>query len=147
MINFFEPLQESILHFRVKLENENIVIDKTNQMFLDLNLNLLEFVGTHNPQELDTLFEYSARTMGNEFTKVIQMQSIGEKAQAVLLMFFLRLANENKVRPTPIQNPHLDALYEIMNKGGYKYPPYIQSQRDFANEQVGEKVKRMEFLK
>jgi len=147
MLSFFQPLQTNILLFRARLKKENVVFDRTNQMFLDLNLNLLEYVGSESPEKLDIICEYSIRTMGAEFTKVIEGESIGEKAQAVLLMFFLRMANEKKVRNESIQNPHLKELYKIMTSPGYKYPEYIQAQKNFANERLPANVKRMEFLK
>lgn len=147
MLNFFEPIQEDILTFKEKFEKEFIVFDKTNQMFLDINLNLLEYVATEDPTKLETLCEYSIRTMGKEFKKVIEGNIKGEKAQAVLLMFFLRIANEKKVRKESIENPDLNRLYEIMTSPGYKYPEYIRSQKNFALEILPEKVKRMERLK
>ena len=41
---YFKPLQADILIYKNKLDKENVVIDKTNKIFLDLILNILDYL-------------------------------------------------------------------------------------------------------
>ncbi len=147
MKSFFKPLQADILSYKDKLEKNNIVCDKTNRMFLDLNLNILDFLGSEDAQKLDAWGEYNILTMGDEFTEVIASGKTNEKAQAVLLMFFLRFAQEMKIKYGAIENASLQKLHAIMTAKGYKYPDYIKAQRDFALERLSILIRRREALK
>ena len=145
---FFEPLQENILAYREKLSKEDIVFDKTNKMFLELKLNILEYLGNEEDSEkLDQWCEYNIRTMGNEFAEVINSQVVNDKTKRTLLMFFLRIAKEMEVKYGSIENEYLRELYTIMRSKDYKYPDYITSQKNFTLEIMPDKIEWMEYLK
>ncbi len=147
MNSFFKSLQADILSYKDKLEKNNIVCDKTNRMFLNLNLNILEFFGSEDAQKLDVWGEYNILTMSNEFTEVIISGKTNEKAQAVLLMFSLRFAEEMKIKYGEIENESLQKLHAIMTAKGYKYPDYIKAQRNFALERLSVLIHHREYLK
>ncbi len=147
MIVFFKPLQKNILAFRDKLDAESIVFDQTNKMFLDLDLNILEYLGTEDSDKLDEWCEYNIRTMRQEFTEVINNQIINDKAQSTLLMFFLRIAKEMEVKYGSIENEHLRELYRIITSKEYRYPDYIKAQKNFALEIMPDKIEWMEYMK
>jgi hypothetical protein len=147
MSNFFKSLQADISTYRERLFKNNIVCDKTNQMFLDLNLNILDFLAQEEGEKLDEWYDYNIETMGGEFTKIIKGGSTNETSQGTLLMFFLRLAQEMKVKYGTIYNSDLEKLYTIMTSKGYKYPLYINSQKDFALDRMREIIERRESLK
>ena len=85
--------------------------------------------------------------MGKEFEGVIYGDAVNEKAQAVLITFFLRIAKELEVRYKIIENEYLNELYNLMTSKGYKYPDYIGSQKNFALDKMPENIKRFEYLK
>ena len=147
MSAFFKPLQENILLFRDKLDEQYIVFDKTNRMFLDLDLNILYFLGNEDGDKLDQWCEYNIRTMGDKFEEIVNGQVVNEKIQRTLLMFFLRIAKEMEVKYGTIENEHLRELYRIMMSKDYNYPSYISSQKNFALEIMPDKVEWMEYLK
>ncbi len=147
MSSFFKPLQAKILIYKEALDKNNVVFDKTNQMFLDLNLNILNFLATENAEKLDKCFDYNTSTMGDEFIGIIDACITSEKAQGTLLMFFLRLAKELEVKYEKIDNEYFQALHDIMTSKGYKYPDYISSQKYFALDRMVEIIKRREALK
>jgi hypothetical protein len=85
--------------------------------------------------------------MRQQFEDVIRGNAVNEKAQGVLLTFFLRIAKEMEVKYKKIENEHLGKLYAIMTSKDYKYPSYIGSQKNFALDKMPENIKRMEYLK
>ena len=147
MAGFFAPLQEDILKLKEKLSQTNLAFDKTNQMFLQLNLNLLEYFASEDPQKLDIWCEYNIKTMHEQFENIVKNQLTDEKSQGVLLMFFFRIAKEIQVKYSKIENRYLEQLYTIMTSKGYKYPSYIDFQKNFALEKMPENIKRHERLK
>ena len=147
MSTFFKPLQANILSFRKNLDEHTVVFDQTNKMFLDLDLNILEYLGTEDGDKLDEWCEYNIRTMGHEVEEVINNQVINDKAQRTLLMFFLRIAKEMEVKYGSIENDHLRELYTIITSNDYRYPDYIKAQKNFALEIMPDKIEWMEYLK
>lgn len=147
MSSFFTPLQADLLSYKESLKNNNVVIDKTNLMFLELNLKILEFLGTEDPLKLDEWCDYNILTMGDEFLKVITGTSTGEKAQGVLTIFFLRIAQEMKVKYETIYNEDLEELYSIMTSRGYKYSEFISKQKHFSLDFMTEIIARRESQK
>lgn len=147
MDTYFENKQNDILKYKNYLEEHNIVIDKTNKEFLELILNILTYLATQNPQKLDEECEYNIMTMKKEFEGVIYSTNINEKAQATLLIFFLRIAAEILIKYKKIENEHLNKLYYMMTSKDYRYPTYINDQKDFALENMPENIQRMLILK
>ncbi|MCK9454958.1 MAG: hypothetical protein WCY51_06940 [Sulfurimonas sp.] len=144
---YFENIQKDILSYRDYLEKNNMTIDKTNKMFLDLILDILYYFGTENPAKLDELCEYNILTMRKEFESVIYGTSVSEKTETVLLTFFLRIAKEMNVKYNNIENESLAKLYSLMTSKDFKYPSYIKSQKVFALDSMPENIKRMLSLK
>ncbi|MEN8146486.1 MAG: hypothetical protein ABFR02_02575 [Campylobacterota bacterium] len=62
-------------------------------------------------------------------------------------VFFLRAAQEIKIKVGEIENESLHKLYMIMTAKGYKYPDYISSQKRYALERLPEVLARVEMLK
>ncbi|MCW8895448.1 MAG: hypothetical protein OQK48_02695 [Sulfurimonas sp.] len=147
MTPYFKELQPEILIYADKLCKNNVAIDKTNLMFLELLVKILKHLGTEDADKLDQQCEYNLLTMRQEFESVIRSDKVGEKTQAILLTFFLRIAKEMEVKYETIENEHLRELYTLMTSKGYKYPSYISSQKDFALDKMPENIKRMEHLK
>ena len=144
---YFKEMQSTILEYREKFDTNYITIDKTNQMFHDLSLNILEYFGTEDADLLDTLCEYNILTMHEQFDEVVKNNVTNEKAQGTLMMFFLRSAEEIKVRAGKIENESLNKLHIIMTAKGYKYPAYISAQKRFALERLPDLIARMELHK
>ena len=147
MSSFFTPIQNDLLNYKEKLEHNNLVIDKTNQMFIELVLNILDYLAKENPDLLDERCDYNISTMGDEFLDVINTQSTTEKAQGTLMMFFSRIAKEMEVKYNEIYNEDLAKLLNIMSQKGYKYPLYINVQKNFTLDRMVEIIKRRESLK
>jgi len=147
MLPYFTTKQTEILEYKDILDKNNIVIDKTNKMFLDLILDILEYLGTQNPEELDDLCEYNILTMHEQFEEVLEKKSINEKSQAILLTFFLRIAKEISVKKNVIEQKDLNKLYSLMTSKDFKYPSYIGAQKNFALEKMPANIKRMLYLK
>jgi hypothetical protein len=116
-------------------------------MFLNLILDILNYLGTEDADKLDEKCEYNIMTMKSEFEGVIYGNAVDEKAQSVLLTFFLRIAKEMEIKYKNIENEHLKKLYEIMTSKDFKYPSYIKSQKNFALENMPDNIKRMLWLK
>ncbi len=144
---FFKNIQPDILAYREKLDKNNVTIDKTNLMFLNLILDILNYLGTEDASKLDEMCEYNIMTMKSEFKEIIFGDAVNEKAQAVLLTFFLRVAKEMSVKYKTIENEHLAKLFNIMTSKDFKYPSYIKSQKEFALENMPDNIKRMLYLK
>lgn len=144
---YFKNLQNDILIYKDYLDKNNMIIDKTNKMFLDLILNILDYLGAEDPEKLDMQCEYNILTMRKEFESIIYSTSVSEKAQAVLLTFFLRIANEMRIKYQKIENENLCKLYDLMTSKDFKYPSYIKDQKVFALEKMPENIKRMERLR
>lgn len=147
MSPYFKEIQPDILIYKDKLDKNNIIIDKTNLMFLKLLLNILEFLATEDADKLDEQCEYNILTMRKEFENIIYNNAVNEKAQSVLLTFFLRIAKEMEVKYQTIENEYLQKLYTIMTSKGYKYPDYIGSQKNFALDKMPSNIERMEARK
>ncbi|MFA5233605.1 MAG: hypothetical protein WC390_04320 [Sulfurimonas sp.] len=147
MLAYFKDIQPDILAYREKLDKNNVTIDKTNLMFLNLILDILNYLGTEDADKLDEKCEYNIMTMKKEFESVIYGNAVDEKAQSILLTFFLRIAKEMKVKYTTIENEHLNRLFALMTSKDFKYPSYIKSQKEFALESMPENIKRMLYLK
>ena len=147
MTPYFKPIQADIAAYAEKLCKNNIAIDKTNKMFIELSVKILEYLATEDADKLDEQCEYNALTMGKEFESVIHGDSVGEKVQTILLTFFLRIAKEMEVKYNKIENKYLSELYDIMTSKKYKYPNYVGSQKEFALEKMPANIKRMEYLK
>ena len=147
MLPYFKPLQTDILNYKNKLDEKNVVIDKTNKMFLDLILNILDYFASENPEKLDDLCEYNIMTMHEQFEEVIYGDAVNEKAQAVLLTFFLRVAKEMDTKYESIENEDLSKLYSIMTSKDFKYPSYVGTQKNFALEKMPQNIKRMLYFK
>lgn len=145
--SYFENIQKDILTYKDYLDKNNITIDKTNKMFLELILDILNYLGTEDPKKLDEQCEYNIMTMKENFQSVIYGSSVDEKAQGVLLTFFLRIAKEMEVKYKNIENENLAKLFSMMTSKDFKYPNYIKDQKDFALENMPENIKRMEYLK
>lgn len=144
---YFKEMQTTILEYRKKFDENYITIDKTNQMFHDLSSNILEYFGTEDAERLDTICEHTALTMNEQFEKVVKGNKTDEKAQGVLMVFFLRSAQEIKIKVGEIENESLHKLYTIMTAKGYKYPDYISSQKRYAIDRLPEVLERIEKLK
>ncbi|PHS59197.1 MAG: hypothetical protein COB17_01355 [Sulfurimonas sp.] len=144
---YFKDIQADILVYKEKLDKNNMIIDKTNLMFLNLILNILDYLGTYEADILDELCEYNILTMHQQFEDVIYSDAINEKAQSVLLTFFLRIAKEIDVKYKKIENEDLKNLYTIMTSKDFKYPDYIGSQKNFALEKMPANITRMLQLK
>ncbi|MDD5372937.1 MAG: hypothetical protein PHO62_05885 [Sulfurimonas sp.] len=147
MLAYFKQIQPDILAYKEKLDKHNITIDKTNLMFLNLILNILNFLGTEDANKLDEQCEYNILTMRKEFEGVIRGDAVNEKAQAILLTFFLRIAKEMEIKYKKIENENLERLYTLMTSKDFRYPSYIKDQKNFALESMPENIKRMEYLK
>lgn len=147
MLAYFKQIQPDILAYKEKLDKNNITIDKTNLMFLNLILNILNFLGTEDANKLDEQCEYNILTMRKEFEGVIRGDAVNEKAQAILLTFFLRIAKEMEIKYKKIENENLEKLYALMTSKDFRYPSYIKDQKNFALESMPENIKRMEYLK
>lgn len=147
MLAYFKDIQPDILAYREKLDKNNVTIDKTNLMFLNLILDILNYLGTEDANKLDELCEYNILTMREEFNSVICGNAVDEKAQSILLTFFLRIANEMKIKYQKIENENLCKLYDLMTSKDFKYPSYIKSQKNFALENMPDNIKRMLYLK
>jgi len=147
MLPYFKPLQTDILNYKNKLDEKNVVIDKTNKMFLDLILNILDYFASENPEKLDDLCEYNIMTMHEQFEEVIHGDAVNEKVQAVLLTFFLRVAKEMDTKYESIENEDLRKLYSIMTSKDFKYPSYVGTQKNFALEKMPQNIKRMLYFK
>jgi hypothetical protein len=147
MLAYFKNIQPDILAYRENLDKNNVTIDKTNLMFLNLILDILNYLGTEDALRLDELCEYNIMTMKSEFEGVIYGNAVDEKAQSVLLTFFLRIAKEMEIKYKKIENEQLKKLYEIMTSKDFKYPSYIKSQKNFALENMPDNIKRMLWLK
>jgi len=144
---YFESRQAEILIYKEKLKKHNVIIDKTNMMFLDFTLDILDYLATEDPAHLDELCEYNIMTMHKEFEAIIYSDTINEKAQAILLMFFLRIAKEMDVKYDKIESEDLKSLYAIMTSKDFKYPTYIGSQKKFMLDKMPENIKRMLYFK
>ena len=144
---YFKEMQATILEYREKFDTNYITIDKTNQMFHDLSSNILEYFGTEDADLLDTLCEYNILTMHEQFEEVVKSSVTNEKAQGTLMMFFLRSAEEIKIRSGKIENESLNKLHMIMTTKGYKYPDYVSAQKRFALERLPVLIARMEMHK
>jgi hypothetical protein len=147
MLPYFKNKQSEIIIYKEFLDKNNVVIDKTNKIFLDLILNILNYLGTENPETLDDLCEYNIMTMHEQFEEVISGNIINEKAQTILLTFFLRIAKEMDIKYQVIQNKDLSELYTMMTSKDFKYPSYIGAQKNFALEKMPENIKRMLYFK
>jgi len=147
MLPYFKNKQSEIIIYKEFLDKNNIVIDKTNKIFLDLILNILNYLGTENPEKLDELCEYNIMTMHEQFEEVIDGDIINEKAQAILLTFFLRIAKEMDIKYKVIENEDLSKLYTMMTSKDFKYPSYIGTQKNFALEKMPQNIKRMLYFK
>ncbi|MCK4737839.1 MAG: hypothetical protein KAT10_04695 [Sulfurimonas sp.] len=147
MSSYFKELQPNIAIYADKLCKNNVAIDKTNLMFLELLVKILDYLATEDADKLDEQCEYNILTMGKEFEAVIHSDAINEKAQAVLITFFLRIAKEMEVRYKIIENEYFNNLYYLMTSKGYKYPSYISSQKNFALDKMPENIARMERMK
>ena len=147
MSSYFKELQSDIAIYADKLCKNNVAIDKTNLMFLELLVKILDYLATEDADKLDEQCEYNILTMGKEFEAVINGDTVSEKAQAVLITFFLRIAKELEVRYKIIENEYLNDLYYLMTSKGYKYPNYIDAQKNFALDKMPENIARMERMK
>ncbi len=145
--SYFENIQKDILTYKDHLDKNNITIDKTNKMFLELILDILNYLGTEDPKKLDEQCEYNIMTMKENFESVIYGSSVDEKTQGFLLTFFLRIAKEMEVKYKNIENESLAKLFSIMTSKDFKYPSYIKDQKSFALENMPDNIKRMEYLK
>lgn len=144
---YFQNIQKEILFYKEHLEKNNMTIDKTNKMFLDLILNILEYFGTEDPNKLDEMCEYNILTMRKEFENVIYNTSVSERVEAVLLTFFLRIAKEMEIKYQKIENESLAKLYSLITSKDFKLPSYIKDQKEFALENLPDNVKRMLYMK
>lgn len=147
MLAYFHNVQPEILAYREKLEKNNMVIDKTNLLFLNLILNILNYLGHENPEKLDELCEYNVLTMRQEFEGVIRNEAVNEKAQSILLTFFLRIAKEMEIKYKQIENEDLQELFTLLTSKEFKLPSYIKSQKSFALENMPDNIKRMLYMK
>lgn len=144
---YFSNIQSNILKYKNHLELNNVVIDKTNKEFLTLLLNILDYFATYDAKILDEQCEYNIMTMRDEFESVIYSDAVDEKAQATLLIFFLRIAIEIQTKYKKIENIYLQELHEKMLSKKYRYPSYINDQKIFALDNLPENVIRMMRLK
>lgn len=144
---YFENKQKDIIAYRDYLYKHNVVIDRTNKVFLDLILDILNYLGNEDPKKLDEMCEYNILTMKKEFESVIYSTLVDEKRQAILLIFFLRIAKEMEVKYKIVENEYFRKLYKLLTSKDYKYPSYIKDQKEFAFENMPENIQRMEYLK
>jgi len=144
---YFKEMQATILEYREKFDTDYITIDKTNQMFHDLSSNILEYFGSEDADHLDTICEHTVLTMQGQFEKVVKGNQTNENAQGILMVFFLRSAQEIMIKVGEIENESLHKLYTIMTAKGYKYPDYISSQKRYALDRLPEVLERIEKLK
>lgn len=79
--------------------------------------------------------------MRKEFEGVIYSDVVNEKAQAILLTFFLRIAKEMEIKYKKIENENLEKLYALMTSKDFRYPSYIKDQKNFALESMPENIK------
>lgn len=142
-MRFFADIQQDILTYRDYLDKHNMVIDKTNKMFMDLILNILTHLATADPDTLDETYEYNVLTMNEEFKNLIHSHITDERAEAILLVFFLRLAKEELIKYKKINNEYLHKLHELMTSKDYRYPEYIDHQKIFAMDCMPENIHRM----
>lgn len=147
MLAYFHDVQPQILLYRERLEKNNMVIDKTNLLFLNLILNILNYLGHENPEKLDELCEYNVLTMRQEFEGIIRNEAVNEKAQSILLTFFLRIAKEMEIKYKQIENEDLQELFTLLTSKEFKLPSYIKSQKSFALENMPDNIKRMLYMK
>lgn len=147
MLPYFKDRQTDILAYKEHLDKNNMIIDKTNMMFLNLILNILNYLATEDANKLDDLCEYNILTMHKEFEQVIYSNTINEKAQATLLTFFLRVGKEIEIKNGEIENEYIKELYTTMTSKGFKYPDYIGSQKNFALDKMPANITRMLHLK
>ena len=147
MLAYFHDVQPEILAYKERLEKNNMVIDKTNLLFLNLILSILNYLGSENPEKLDELCEYNVLTMRKEFEGVIRNEAVNEKAQAVLLTFFLRIAKEMEIKYKQIENEDLQELFTLLTSKDFKLPSYIKDQKSFALESMPDNIKRMLYMK
>jgi len=140
-------MQAAILEYREKFDTNYITIDKTNQMFHDLSSSILKYFGTEDAETLDAICEHTILTMHGEFEKVVKGSITNEKAQGTLMMFFLRSAQEIKIKVGEIENESLFKLHLVMTEKGYKYPDYILSQKRYAFDRLPEVLERIEKYK
>lgn len=145
-MQYFGDMQQRILEYRDFLDKNNMVIDKTNMMFLQMILDILTYLATADATKLDEQCEYNILTMRKEFEEVLDAKAIDEKGQTVLLTFFFRIANEMKVRYNTIDSAELLKLFEAMTSKDFKYPNYIGQQKEFALEKMPTNIKRMAIL-
>lgn len=145
-MQYFGDVQQKILEYRDFLDKNNMVIDKTNMMFLEMILDILTYLATTDASKLDEQCEYNILTMRKEFEEVLDAKAIDEKGQTVLLTFFFRIANEMKVRYNTIDSAELLKLFEAMTSRDFKYPNYIGQQKEFALEKMPTNIKRMAIL-
>ena len=146
-MQYFKEKQKDILAYRDYLEKNNMTIDKTNKMFLDLILDVLGYLGTEDPQKLDEECEYNIMTMRDEFEGVIYSKSVSERVEAILLTFFLRIAKEMEVKYDRIENESLAKLYSLITSKDFRLPSYIKDQEEFALENMPDNIKRMLYMK
>ncbi|MCF6339522.1 MAG: hypothetical protein L3J10_02060 [Sulfurimonas sp.] len=144
---YFSKIQPDILIYKDKLCSNNVAIDKTNRMFVNLLVNILGYFATEDAEKLDIQCEYNLLTMRKEFESLIYSDKVDEKAESILITFFLRIAKEMEVKYQTIENEYLKELYTIMTSKDFKYPDYIGSQKSFALDKMPENIKRMEYLK
>ncbi|MCK9472164.1 hypothetical protein [Sulfurimonas sp.] len=145
--SYFKNIQKDILSYKNHLNKNNMTIDKTNKLFLNLILDILEYLGTQDPKKLDEFCEYNIMTMKKEFEGVIHGTSVSEQTQATLLTFFMRIAKEMDVKYRNIENESLAKLYSLMTSKDFRYPSYIKDQKEFALESMPDNIKRMLYLK
>jgi hypothetical protein len=141
---YFEEIQEDILHYKERFEIGHITIDKTNEMFHNLSVGILDYLGTGDAELFDRAFEYNIMTMHEEFEELIARGVTNEKSQGTLMMFFLRCAEEMLIREGKIENEALHKLHSIMTAKGYRYPDYITTQKYFALENLPDIIVRMQ---
>lgn len=141
---YFQEIQDDILHYKERFEVGHITIDKTNEMFHNLSVDILNYLATGDAELFDRAFEYNIMTMNEEFAELIARGVTNEKAQGTLMMFFLRCSEEMLIRNGEIENISLKKLHSIMTAKGYKYPDYISKQKRFALDNLADIVKRMQ---
>jgi len=144
---YFSKIQPDILIYKDKLCKNNIAIDKTNRMFINLLVKILGYFATEDANKLDEQCEYNILTMKTEFNTLIYSDKVDEKAESILITFFLRIAKEMEIKYQTIENEHLKELYDIMTSKDFKYPDYIGTQKSFALDKMPENIRRMEYLK
>ncbi len=144
---FFSEVQKDILNYRDYLDKHNMVIDKTNKMFMDLILQILDYLATADATVLDEKFEYNIMTMKSDFLSMIHSNVADERTEAHFLVFFLRLAKEELYKYKSIENPSLKKLHDLMSSKDYKYPKHVDHQKIFALDRMCENIDRMLRLK